>query len=169
MRNLTRILALGAAVFAASALAPSRAQAQVVTNDCFTCIPCDFNKDGIANDGHKVTPNRVAPGASGLTFPEPNECGRGPCSSPQDALHQACVRPASTAFSVQKLNDAARAGDVARLAAAIAEGGEIVEVNAKRGAIQVVGCTGAVVAHIPLSRETLARLQANPAALAAAE
>lgn len=169
MQNFARLMGLGALVLAANLLAPSQAQAQVVTNDCFTCVPCDYDKDGISGDGHRVTRNRVAPGAAGLTTPEPNECGAGTCAAPQDELHEACVRPSSTAFSIQKLNEAALSGDVFQLAAMIQDGGDAVEVNTARGAVQVIGCTGAVVAHIPVSRELLARIPAASARLAAAE
>ena len=169
MQNLARLMTLGALALAAGVLAPSRAEAQVVTNDCFNCVPCDFDKDGISGDGHRVTRSRVAAGAAGLTTPEPNECGAGTCANPQDELHQACVRPSSTAFSIQKLNDAALSGDVFQLAAAIQAGGDAVEVNAARGAVQVVGCTGAIVAHIPVSRDVLARIPTAAVQLAAAE
>ncbi|HYW09516.1 MAG TPA: hypothetical protein VE913_21320, partial [Longimicrobium sp.] len=166
-------LMLGALVVAALTLAAKPATAQVVTNDCYICLPCDFNGDGDTSDGHRVTRNRVTRGATGLTISEPNECGPGTCSAPADpdVDHQVCVRSASTAFSVEKLDAAARGGDMLAVAGQIRAGGNIVEVNLKRGALQVIGCQGGVVAHIPMRQDQIQALMAPtaPATLASAE
>lgn len=166
-------LILGAVVVAAAALAAKPAVAQVVTNDCYVCLPCDYNGDGDTSDGHRVTRTRVTGGNVGLTIPEPRECGPGTCSAPADpdVNHQVCVRPTRTAFSVSKLDAAARGGNLLAVAEQMEAGGGIVEVNFKRGALQVIGCQGGVVAHIPMSQAQLQALAAPsaPATLASAE
>lgn len=166
-------LMLGALVVAAAAFGAKPAVAQVVTNDCYVCLPCDFDGDGDNSDGHRVTRTRVASGNVGLTIPEPSECGPGTCSAPADpdVNHQVCVRPSQTAFSVTKLDAAARSGNLLAVAEQMNAGGGIVEVNLKRGALQVIGCQGGVVAHIPMRQDQLQALAAPsaPAALASAE
>lgn len=162
-----RTLIAAGALALASALVPGTAEAQVVTNDCFKCIPCTF-EDGTA--GHRVTTSRVARGAIGLTIPEARECGPGTCDNPQDpdVNHQVCVRPTSTAFSLPALQDAVEKGDVVRVAALLRDGGDAVEVNFARSAIQVVGCQGGIVAHLPVAAEQLAALAPAAAARIAA-
>lgn len=169
MRKITRLALSAAAALFASAFGAGRAEAQIVTNDCFYCIPCTLN----GTVGHRVLNIRVPANGTtvGLTIPEPFECGPGPCSNPQDpeVNHQRCVRPAQTAFSLTSLAEAVKSGDMARVAVLMEQGGGIVEVNTARGALQVVGCDGAIVAHLPLDQAQLTQLAASPARLAAAE
>ncbi len=164
-----RTLMAAGALALATTLSAGAAEAQVVTNDCFKCIPCTY-EDGSA--GHRVTTARVARGAIGLTIPEPVECGPGTCDNPQDpdVAHEVCLRPSSTAFSLPALQKAVESGDVVRLAALVQSGGEAVEVNFARGAVQVVGCQGGIVAHLPLAAEQLRALApASEVLLASAE
>ena len=166
-RRAAPLTGVAAAAVAALAVAAPGAGAQVVTNDCFVCVRCT-SPDG--SEGHRVTNTRVPRGGFvGLTIPELLECGPGPCSNPQDpdVNHQVCVRPRTASFSVNALNAAARGGNVARLVAQVEAGGAAVEFNAARQALQVIGCTGAVVAHIPLGRAQLVALQGRAAPAAA--
>jgi hypothetical protein len=168
MRKITRLALSAAAALFASVLGADRADAQIVTNDCYYCVSCTIN----GAPGHRVLNIRVpANGATvGLTIPEPFECGPGPCSNPQDpeVNHQRCVRPRQTAFSLTSLTEAVKSGDMARVAVLMEQGGEIVEVNTARSALQVVGCDGAIVAHLPLDAAQLTQLAAPSAARLAA-
>jgi len=169
MRKITKLALTAAAALLASAFGADRAEAQIVTNDCYYCIPCSLN----GTIGHRVLNIRVPANGTtvGLTIPEPYECGPGPCSNPQDpeVNHQRCVRPAQRGFSLSSLTEAVKSGDMAQLAVLMEQGGEIVEVNTARQALQVVGCDGAIVAHLPLTRAQLTQLAAPSARLAAAE
>jgi hypothetical protein len=170
MRKMTRMALAAAAALFAGAFGADRADAQIVTNDCYYCVSCTIN----GQPGHRVLNVRVPANGTtvGLTIPEPNECGPGPCSNPQDpdVNHQRCVRPAQTAFNLTSLTEAVKSGDMAQVAALMRQGGEIVEVNTARQALQVVGCDGAIVAHLPLTQAQLTQLAAPaPARLAAAE
>jgi hypothetical protein len=164
--QIRTLMAAGALALAATFSADA-AEAQVVTNDCYKCIPCTY-VDGSA--GHRVTHSRVARGTTGLTNPETVECGPGTCDNPLDDEHQACIRPTSTAFSLPALQEAVESGDVVRLAALVRAGGDAVEVNFARAAIQVVGCQDGIVAHLPLAEAQLRALApASEVMLASAE
>lgn len=169
MRKITRMALTAAAALFASVFGADRAEAQIVTNDCYYCVSCTIN----GQPGHRVLSARVPANGTtvGLTIPEPVECGPGPCSNPQDpdVNHQRCVRPRQTAFSLTSLTEAVKAGDMARVAVLMQQGGEIVEVNTARQALQVVGCDGAIVAHLPLTQAQLTQVAAPPARMAAAE
>lgn len=168
MRKITKLALSAAAALLASAFGADRAEAQVVTNDCFYCVPCNYQGQGYGS-GHRVLPFRVPQGSQGLTVPEPYECGAGPCSNPQDELHEFCIRGSSSAFNLNSLTDAVNAGDMAQVAVLVEQGGDAVEVNTARSALQVVGCSGAIVAHLPLTQVQLAQLTTSSVRLAAAE
>ncbi|HYW11678.1 MAG TPA: hypothetical protein VE871_06955 [Longimicrobium sp.] len=169
MRKITRMALSAAAALFASVFGADRAEAQIATNDCYYCISCTLN----GQPGHRVLNVRVPANGTtvGLTIPEPNECGPGPCSNPQDpdVNHQRCVRPRQTAFNLTSLTEAVKSGDMAQVAVLMEQGGEIVEVNTARSALQVVGCDGAIVAHLPLNQVQLTQLSAPSARMAAAE
>lgn len=169
MRKMTKLALSAAAALFASVFGADRAEAQIVTNDCYYCVSCTIN----GAPGHRVLNVRVPANGTtvGLTIPEPNECGPGPCSNPQDpdVNHQRCVRPRQTAFNLASLTAAVKSGDMAQVAVLMEQGGEIVEVNTARSALQVVGCDGAIVAHLPLNQAQLTQLAAPSARLAAAE
>jgi hypothetical protein len=169
MRKIAKLFLATAGALAASAFGAGSAQAQIVTNDCYYCISCNLN----GTPGHRVLNVRVPANGTtvGLTIPEPTECGPGPCSNPQDpdVNHQRCVRPARTGFSLTSLTEAVESGDMGRVAVLMDEGGEIVEVNVARGALQVVGCDGAIVAHLPLTQAQVTQLAAPAGRLATVE
>jgi hypothetical protein len=152
--NVRTLAGLAVAV-AALAFDTAEAEAQVVTNDCFRCIACAYAP---GQEGHRVVNSRVPRGSFGLTHPDAFECNPGTCAAPEDDEHEPCYRPTSTAFSIGALNDAVALGDLSQMVHLIQAGGGIVEMNVARSALQVIGCEGAVIAHIPVRQELFSRL-----------
>jgi len=151
MRNhiLTRTITLAAILGAAGAVTPRSAQAQ----DCLACEDCTTED---MQPGHR-TFNRAPTLSEYGVEDEVHGClAEGPCSAPTDVT--ICKEPGQSLASIQAMTRAADRQDGAKLAMLVKGAGRSVEVNVGRGALQVMGCNGTVVAHIPLSAAQLATL-----------
>ncbi|MEW5927477.1 MAG: hypothetical protein AB1941_08330 [Gemmatimonadota bacterium] len=151
-RKAAQLIAAAAVAVGAIAADTSTAAAQGTGNTCYACYPCT-QPDG--SPGHYFDGSLAGAGQQGLTNPdEAFVCESGTCANPTDNRHRPCI--GGTALT--EITRAAKTGDVVRLAALVKEHGATVEVNAARGALQVVGCTGAIMAHVALKNEEIARL-----------
>lgn len=149
-RTLKRSIQMVVGLALAATLAPTAAEAQALA--CRACQDCLIN--GVV--GHRTFGRAPNAGEYGL-FDSVHGClPEGPCSNPDDSA--ICQFPAT---AMTDLEAAAQDGNLTRLAEIVQTSEGRVELNTRRSALQVVGCTGAIIAHIPLNGAQLASLRAT--------
>jgi hypothetical protein len=160
------ILALVAMVIGLTA-SPSDARPATITlpfaaeNLCVSCDVCDV-ENFLSADFHETwkTPNSTrSPGLTGVHF-----CDFATCEQHGHEIWgpEQCddnPEPLLSAEAMGALWDEARDAEGAELRRLVARSGRRVSLNSERGAVQVVGCNGRVLASLPLSRRQVESLQ----------
>lgn len=111
----------------------------------------------------------AGPGCEGIgaecRFCESHGCHSGAMYGPCSDWHHACGPGVDMALLVREVTDAASDSDAEGLGALLRQYPAQVEVNAARGMVQVLGCSGQVLAGLPLEAAVLGRLTTPGAGL----
>jgi hypothetical protein len=134
--------------------------AREVQAQCYTCISC-VRANG--QEGHGFDGSLASSGSQGLTDPDPV----GDCEAPTCATclqnggchgHSVCTGTAAALEQAREVESALRLGNVTRVAQLVQASKGVLVVNWARGAVQAKGCSGTIVAHIPVPSLVLASL-----------
>jgi len=124
--------------------------ARLVAEECSECHGCDLNRVDFTSGGNDAAGDL---GGTGCWEADCDEVI--PCALQLAGIRDAMAPNALLTALYRALRDAA-AGELIRR---IQESGGRVEFNRDRAAIQVQGCSGEIVAHLPLDEPTVAALE----------
>jgi hypothetical protein len=137
---LRRIIGAVIALAILVIVAPAELVAQATTQGkawCAECPDCPFNKHALVSEGD----DEVIGQSHDCTTPGSCEGVHSPCSA-----FAALDTPAKLEIYLARVQQASRDA----LVPLVSELGDYAVLNVGRGALQIFGCSGQVVAHLPL-------------------